>query len=351
MARIATDPSGPLARACASPLTLSLLSNVYGENGDPAELLDTERFGTAKLIQGHLLARTFNRAYPEERGWAAKREWLRWLAVNMGQDRNLRWWQIPSWTPVWRQRTVISLLAGLLVGGALGMVISPLGAVIGAALGIVRAGFLGAMKEPVVRWAPRRPAARELRIALTFAFFQAACTLALAYFIDFWIACCGAVLFAILNAAVYLITHVWVTGIRDGDDLSPLRSQATSSMGYRLAGITFGLSLAASNGLWGWAGYSWLAKAHALPGGGGVAVALGLAFGLTIGIAGGMPMILVPSLGMCQLFFTLTGRPVNFTALLREAHMLKILRQVGSVYQFASAELQDEIRKSDSAIS
>jgi hypothetical protein len=49
-------------------------------------------------------------------------------------------------------------------------------------------------------------------------------------------------------------------------------------------------------------------------------------------------------LAACQLCFFLTGRRVNFTTLLREAHQRKILTQTGSLYQFRYPELQDELR-------
>jgi hypothetical protein len=72
-----------------------------------------------------------------------------------------------------------------------------------------------------------------------------------------------------------------------------------------------------------------------------------LAFGLTVGCVVGLPVLWHKSLGMSQLSLLLAARPVNL-AILQEAHERKLLRQVGSVYQFRSAEFQAALRMSGS---
>jgi len=345
-AQIQADPASPAAVAVRSPHALSLIRDVYATDGDPAELLDASRFACPAEVQGYLLARFLDCAYPEHDAWAADRHWLRWLAAQMGDDRNLRWWQIPDWTPAWRRRGVLTLLSALLVCAALGLAVSAAGAVAGGVLGAVRSAFLFPLKKTAPRWNPRRPTPGELAAMLGLGIAQGGLCLALAFALSPLTVAAAAIILAVANSLVYLVTRVWSADVTDDDDLAPARSEASSRRARTLAGVTFGLSMAASNAVWAWAFCALLSRQapdlhHLISG--TFTVALALAFGLTAGCAAGLPIFWHTSLTMSELFFRLTGRPVHFMALLQRAHNRKILRQAGSIYQFRSAELQAEL--------
>jgi hypothetical protein len=288
-------------------------------------------------VRAHLLNLAFNQAYPEDKRRAGDRQWLRWLAANMGEDRNLRWWQIPSWTPAWRQQTAISLVVGVALGFALGVALSPPGATVGAVLGIVRARFLWPPKTSIARWKPRRPTSTELGRGAALGIGVGGCNLFLMPLLGLWVACTAGVFLALQTVMTFLITHVWSAPMDDEDDLTMAESRAAVRRSYQLAGLTFGLGIALSNALWTGGAYAYLISNDG-------AVAAGVTMGTTVGIAAALPLLLTPSLAACQLCFFLTGRRVNFTTLLREAHQRKILTQTGSLYQFRYPELQDELR-------
>ncbi|MFE9259224.1 helix-turn-helix domain-containing protein, partial [Streptomyces sp. NPDC006879] len=118
----ATGPSRNLVGVLTTPLMVVLARTMYSEasEGDPAELLDAERFPTPKSQEEHLLAgfvSTLYRPRAVERGaaWFGSRarswdpvraqRWLGYLAhhlVRLDRDRHdLAWWQISDSLRPW----------------------------------------------------------------------------------------------------------------------------------------------------------------------------------------------------------------------------------------------------------
>lgn len=100
-----TAPSA-VSEALTTPLSLSLLRDVYGPAGQVDELLDTVRFPTAADVDNHLLDGAIVAAYRPRPGHPAPRysvatalHTLSYLATEL-TDRHtvdLAWWQVPSW--------------------------------------------------------------------------------------------------------------------------------------------------------------------------------------------------------------------------------------------------------------
>ncbi|WP_232734007.1 hypothetical protein [Kitasatospora sp. CB02891] len=195
-----TQAGANLAGVLATPLMVSLARTMYSETPDrsPAELLDGERFPTAKSLEEHLLAGFVPAVYrhraPEQSAGGRERRrpswdperaqhWLGYLAhhlVRLDRDQqDLAWWQISdSLRPSTRTMAVVlatalsitlsdwlicvianqigfgeSLLQGLLIGPVAGLAF-------GAVYGVMVTYGRGAVFEPA-RVRLRMPGTRD----------------------------------------------------------------------------------------------------------------------------------------------------------------------------------------------
>ena len=110
------NPGSLAAQVLNTPLTLSLARSAY-QHADPTELISPSRFASASALREHLIERVLEVAYPlaEQRSQATR--WLSWLAHQMGTDRDLGWWEIPTGVPRWKLQMVMAtaaILTGLL---------------------------------------------------------------------------------------------------------------------------------------------------------------------------------------------------------------------------------------------
>ncbi|MFF1908486.1 helix-turn-helix domain-containing protein [Kitasatospora sp. NPDC058218] len=149
-----------LAAVLTTPLMVILARTAYSEtpDRDPAELLDTVRFPTAKSLEEHLLAgfvpAVYRRRAPERDaagrqarspGWDPERaqHWLGHLAhhlVRLDHDRqDLAWWQIGESLPRPTRILAVVVATSLSVAVAdwlVGLFVSLLGGPLGLGLGI-----------------------------------------------------------------------------------------------------------------------------------------------------------------------------------------------------------------------
>lgn len=141
------DAGSAVAQAVDTPLMLALARDIYRSGGQADELLDQGRFPTRETIEDHLLDQLLTTAYTPRPGTLGQprytadqaRRWLGYLARRMNQDedgktRELAWWQIPRWEPVWPRALAIVLVltsvAGLYVLIATLVGIAPRSAVV-----------------------------------------------------------------------------------------------------------------------------------------------------------------------------------------------------------------------------
>src|SRR5262249_62189043 len=82
--------------------------------------LDPHVYPAPAALLRHLLAQTLVIAYPDqaERGHASR--WLAWIAQHMGTNRDLCWWDIPTWMA--GNRRALNHTVGLMFGLGLGLV-------------------------------------------------------------------------------------------------------------------------------------------------------------------------------------------------------------------------------------
>jgi hypothetical protein len=129
LARLVESPEGPLATTLANPLMLFLMLASYENPGtDPAELLDKGTFDTAERITGRLLdifvPRMFEPRLPYEQDdanapaveWRRDQaeRWLTFLASDLRRrgTRNLAWWELHDAVP-----RPVFVAVGMLLGG------------------------------------------------------------------------------------------------------------------------------------------------------------------------------------------------------------------------------------------
>ncbi|MEU0272414.1 hypothetical protein [Streptomyces sp. NPDC006307] len=156
--RLRTRPDSPVAGALSTPLIISMARTVYERcGGQPAELVDEERFPSRHAVEDHLIERFVDAAYApgavpaEGEGGstapdpAKAREWLTFLALYLHRygERDLAWWLMsPRLLSAWAAPG-IGLAFGALLAVAVGLGLSLFapergvdGAVIGVSVGI-----------------------------------------------------------------------------------------------------------------------------------------------------------------------------------------------------------------------
>lgn len=130
--RLQQAPDSPLARALASPLTVTLVRDTFPNPADLEELLVPDRFGTRTEVEDLLLDRVLPAAYRRRPGRppgrydaGQARRWLGALATAMSRDgtRELAWWRLHRWVPA-SVRAITTMLAGGLVAGAAAAVVA-----------------------------------------------------------------------------------------------------------------------------------------------------------------------------------------------------------------------------------
>ena len=145
-------PARPASRnlraVLTTPLMVGLARAIYSDPAgrDPAELLDTGRFGSQYALEDHLLGSYIPTVYRDRHPrWDAERVrgWLSHLARHLDRlgTSDLAWWQLGGAMSRVSRMAVVGLLAGLVIGVLTGSLISLVGALAGGPvlLGLVAA--------------------------------------------------------------------------------------------------------------------------------------------------------------------------------------------------------------------
>jgi hypothetical protein len=113
-------------------------------------------YPSPEALLKHLLSRSLTLAYPKEDDYRHALYWLRWLAYRMSASRDLRWWDIPSWTPYWQRALPPSVMFGTAMGLVFGFGGGPTAGPLTGALTAVSGLIAGAIAGPAfARGSPR----------------------------------------------------------------------------------------------------------------------------------------------------------------------------------------------------
>jgi DNA-binding SARP family transcriptional activator len=401
-------PEGPLAHVMSTPLMLDLARTAYsGPASDPAELSDAVRFPDRASIEEHLLGTFLPTAYPRQlppptpaaaiRPVAlhhydpeqAKR-WLTFLARHLqrARSRDLAWWQLADAIPSPIRGPLFGLppalifaITGELAGGP----------VIGIVYGVAFA-LAGWATNSLAR--PSGPLRVEVRFRGTGPRFLGRFAIGLVIGVGLglgWSLSPGLVLVIVLVFGLALGVQVWLATPADVDRVS---SPSIVLRQERVAATSFTLSFALSLGTFyavadaftkqiefvpilggsfdiadalaaGVAGALLGRFAFGRPGSvayglatavmGGVVyprastIPAGFLTGIMFGIAVGLTIFLSRAWGsfiLTRIWFAARGQtPLRLMRFLADAHRRAVLRQVGAVYQFRHASLQDNLAK------
>lgn len=122
LAEVRDHPDGDLAAVLTTPLMVSLARTIYSDtpDHDPAELLDTGRYGTRESIERHLLGSIVPTVYRQGRTHDVDRveHWLGFLAHHLDRlgTHDLAWWQLGSRMPGWLRMVVSGIVVGIAAG-------------------------------------------------------------------------------------------------------------------------------------------------------------------------------------------------------------------------------------------
>lgn len=129
--RLRADPAQPLAAVLARPLGVALVRSLYTHGrGDPARLLNRDRFAGPEALEEHLLDAFVPALYERAAAQAPRmrhrdperaERYLRFLSGQL-QERgttDFAWWHLRDWTRLTRSRLAVRALASLITGLAI----------------------------------------------------------------------------------------------------------------------------------------------------------------------------------------------------------------------------------------
>ncbi|MCT2587217.1 XRE family transcriptional regulator [Actinophytocola gossypii] len=137
-----------LRAVLTTPLMVSLARTIYSDPaaGNPAELLDTARFGSQYALEDHLLATFVPTVYRNPR-WDPDRTrgWLGYLARHLDRlgTHDLAWWHLGGGMRRRFRALVVGLVSGLAVGLATGPLLGTVNTLLGGSWTIGLVAFFG----------------------------------------------------------------------------------------------------------------------------------------------------------------------------------------------------------------
>ncbi|MFB9238441.1 BTAD domain-containing putative transcriptional regulator [Plantactinospora siamensis] len=402
IAHLRQHRDGPLARALSTPLMVDLARATYRDPAsDPAELIDSQRFGNRSVVEDHLLGAFLPAVYarrPQPPGLppAQARSYdedqaHRWLTFLGRHLRNLRtrdfaWWRLVDAIPPPVRGIVFGLPPAMLFAIA-GLLARGPAAAWAYGLSTAAAGF--AAQSWGTRSAPSRVEFRFRGRAVEF-LGRATIGVAISVVIGLlWSLSIWPVVILALAFGLGTGLPAWLETPTKADHAS---SPATTYAQDRVATLVFGLSVAVSIGLFyafaisvsqphsnlgavadpfhlnralsaagvsalfGWFVFRYVGAACYGPAGfviGGLAMAhhislgLGLAAGALFGLAVGLTTALSRSWASYQVsraWLALGGRtPLRLDRFLQDAHRRGVLRLAGAHYQVRHTRLHDHL--------
>jgi hypothetical protein len=360
-------PGGPVAQALDNPLMLTLLRDIYRLDGQADEIVDPKRFASREAVEDHLLDRVLPSAYAPRPGQAQPRYPLekaeRWLAsiadrMNHEASRDLVWWRVLRWKPVWPRVVVSSAIFALLVGLLTGFLIGSFGGLIAGLLTALLVGI--SMRFAHVADSPQLLGRLQWRESVVHENLRfgvmggvlVGLAVSLGLFLTsgngFWLIA-GSVVGAVSGIVGGLVTGA--TTNRNADARTPIgpvdcwRQDRQHTLVAALSGgIIGGLAGGSTLGLLArTADERVLGAVDGIWSGTVFGLILGLILGLTLGIVGSVTWRTVLVCGQLRLA---NECPIRLVRFLEDARQREVLRTVGPVYQFRHARLQDRLSAS-----
>lgn len=350
------NPASVAACSLNNPLTLSLARDAY-EYHDPLELIDSVRFPTVAAFRAHLIERILIIAYPDESQRARDTRWLAWIAHHMGSNRDLGWWEIPTWISKRRRYAAVGTVAGFLAicGFVLGLVAPQDPASTNMLLNGMRGG-VGLSLLPTLMFGyfvshlvkklrdamrPRWPRPREIfRILISTCGLGLVAGLMMGFSFGFrqgvTIGAGAGIFFGVAVLPIVFLLNLkrlWEVpfGVVATTPSTEYRHNRRASTVFALgAGLMSGLYVGPL-----------LFGVYNFAAGFVAGILLGLFVSAQFGLRNPAPLVI---LAQFVLALTRAGR-ISFARLLDDAHKRQILRQAGAVYQFRHSELQKYLAK------
>ncbi|MFI7414581.1 helix-turn-helix domain-containing protein [Streptomyces sp. NPDC049627] len=157
-------PAPPLATVLTTPLMVSLARTIYSDTPDhtPADLLDSERFGTPEQLEDHLLDNFLPTVYrhrprngPHDCDPDRARRWLGHFAHHLSRQKtpDLAWWRLGNGLRRSTRTLVTALVTGLAIGLVDGAVSAAFnGRLTGAVVDGTLVGLLAGVMFGLVHW-------------------------------------------------------------------------------------------------------------------------------------------------------------------------------------------------------
>ncbi|GGU20317.1 SARP family transcriptional regulator [Lentzea flava] len=399
--RLRREPTGVLAQALRTPLMVDLARTAYANPAtDPGELCDTARFPDRAAIERHLLDAYLPSVYARRPSPPARRgrtrdydpehveRWLSFLARQLEREhtRDLAWWRLDRAVPRFAVGLYLGLPPALLFALTGLLAANP----VTAAVYGISFGLAGVITHSVGRRpGPQRVEATFTGIAGRFARRFAAGAAAGACLGFGWSLPAGVIGLVAVVFGLAVGVHVWLGTPLDVNRVSSpgtvLRQDRAAALSFTLAftvslGLFYGLALRLTQdeptiqildgrfdvvlSLAGGVAAALLGRyfapkpgtvvygiAGALIGGQVITITPGvehtvLAGGL-FGLGVGLSVCLSRAwgaFGCTRLWLAARGQlPFRIMAFLDDAHRRGVLRQVGAVYQFRHARLQERL--------
>ncbi|MGH3709712.1 MAG: NACHT domain-containing protein [Pseudonocardiaceae bacterium] len=365
-----TQPMGPLAEALSTPLMVSLARTVYTNPAtNPTDLLDSKIFTTRRNVEQHLLdafllatyrehrpppptSRPSHPARPHYRTEQVQR-WLTFLACHLRwlRTRDLAWWQLQHATA----GLVGGVRAGLVVGSISGLFSGiAVGPVAGITVGSVSALSASCVVGGLLSWLTKPPqsptfphvaqgALRPLVLAELWRWLVFGLSTSVVLSLGMWLYAgivgpWEVILMTAIGLIAGLVQSLAMRGI--SAETTFAASPKSVLRGNKAASWLLALGT--------WIGFGFLLfVSFAVVAGVGDIPAWLLLFSGAMITACGLGWIIFEhwfSFLVARGWLALRGKlPWRLMTFLQDAHQRGVLRQVGAIYQFRHALLQDRL--------
>jgi len=361
--KLESSEEAPLTRALSTPLMLTLARSIYAlsRTADPAELADDTRFPSREAIEDHLLDSLVPTLISGAPRWTPSdsQRWLGFLARHLSNrgTRDLAWWELlPSGQYARPVFDYIEWLTSFSAPTAWFLLYVPFATLvmIGAAVAVGLQHLMRAVSNTDRKKVPKAP--RLLAIVLPLDREARVSFLVDTLIVTAFGGVLGLVIGALAGGAHGLLTH---SGLVAGIGFGVPRGLVTGVVTGGLFGLMISLEKAPTNPSTPRSALK-DSRTATIVVSGGFALIMGFFFGYTAGVGlqaalTAVAVFWVSGLTLdtawarfqsARIAYAVAGLlPWRTMAFFGDMHRVGILRQVGAVYQFRHARLQDRLAR------